>query len=79
MTASMPPQDQTPPPAPLAGTPGIRIRTPPPVNRRKSGGGRSALILLLALVVGGGLGFTLHQAVPAVAEQFDDWMTQIRR
>lgn len=83
MTASMPPQDGYPaqegyPPAPPAGAPGVRIRTAPPVQRRAKGG-RGALVWLAALVVGGGLGFLLHRMVPAIAEPFDDWMTQIRR
>lgn len=73
----MPPQDEYPR-APDAGAPGIRIRTAPPVHRpRKSGTG--FLIWVAALVVGAGIGFGLHRAVPAVSEQFDEWMTQIRR
>lgn len=77
MTASMPPQEFPPPPPP-AGAPGVRIRTAPPVNRR-SKGGRGGLIWLAALLVGAGVGFALHRFVPAVAEPFDDWMTQLRR
>lgn len=77
MTASMPPHDEIPL-APEAGAPGIRIRTPPPVHRpRKSGTG--VLIWIVALLAGAGLGFGLHRAVPGLSEQFDEWMTQIRR